>query len=168
MLILLMLLVIAVLVIQGLIGIMYRIIHRTKINNLLERVCTEEDLMYIRFEDFLSIAAEMFKRKGYKVQLTDKCGEDGNGLVLNDILYAEVWRHGLNRPVEVETAMKLARCMHTNSIYRGMLITLGYFKQNTKMFCHKNVIECVDGKQFLAMCRDVQRRKPALQSTAQQ
>jgi hypothetical protein len=55
-----------------------------------------------------------------------------------------------------EQAKKLARHMHENGIYRGMLITLGDFKNNTKNFCHLNVIKCINGNQLLQMCKNTQ------------
>ncbi len=58
--------------------------------------------------------------------------------------------------MEIEQAKKLAKHMRENGIYRGMLITLGDFKNNTKNFCHLNVIKCINGNQLLQMCKDVQ------------
>ena len=141
------------------------ILFKIKVNRILESINTREDLQYIKFVVFLHLAAEVFKRKGYKVKITDKCGEEGNGLILNDIQYVEIWKYGLNHAVDCEAAMKLAKCMRSNSIYRGILITLGDFKHNTKLFCHKNVIECITGEQLLAMIKEVQKKKEVLQTT---
>ncbi|MDO8609279.1 MAG: restriction endonuclease [bacterium] len=135
------------------------ILYKIKISNLLESINTKEDLLYFCFKDFQNVTAKVLKRKGYNIKFTNKCGEEGNGLILNNIQYAEVWKHSLNHIVDVEAAMKLAKCMQSNSIYRGMLITLGDFKQNTIMFSHKNVIECINGEQLLEMCKEVQKRK---------
>lgn len=156
-------LIIAAMVLQGIYAIIYSIYYKIKISNLLESINTKEDLLYMCIKDFVNVIAEMFKRKGYKVKITDRCGEDGKGLILNDIQYVEMWKHSLRQIVEVETAMKLARCMQSDSIYRGILITLGDFKQNTKMYCYKNVIECINGDQLLQMCKEVQKRKEVLE-----
>jgi restriction system protein len=142
--------------------LVWHIICKIKIINLLEGIDTKEDLLYFRIKDFIDVIAEVFKRKGFKVISTDNCGEEGNGLILDDIKYAEVWKHGLNQVVDIEAAMKLTKCMRSNSIYRGMLVTLGNFKPNTRSYCHKNVIECIDGDQLLIMCKEVQYRKEVL------
>lgn len=143
-------------------ALIFYVLYKIKINNLIESINKKEDLLYVCHKDFINIIAEVLKRKHYSVKLTDKCGEDQNGLILNDIQYVEALKHSLNHVVDIETAMKLARRMQLNSIYRGMLITLGDFKQMTKIFCHKNVIECINGDEILEMCKAVQKRKPIL------
>jgi len=145
--------------------LIFNIYYRAKINNLLESVNTREDLLFMRFNDFLNLTAEVFRRKGHKVRITDKCGEEGKGLILDDRQFVEIWKHSLHHMVEVETAMKLAKCMQVNSIYRGMLISLGDFKYNTKAYCHANVIECINGEQLVQMCKEVQRKNMALESS---
>lgn len=144
-----------------LVSLICNLLYKLKIANLLESINSKEDLLYCSYRDFLSIITEVFKRKEFKVEPTDKCGEESNGLLLNKISFAEIWKHGLWHTVEIETAMKLAKCMQTHSIYRGMLVTLGDFKQNTKSFCHRNVIECINGDQLLLMCKETQKSRPA-------
>lgn len=133
--------------------------NKIKINTLLEKINSTEDLEYLRFTDLKKLTAEVFRRKGNRVRITDKCGEDENGMLLNDIQFVEIWKHSRHHEVDCEAAMKLAKCMRSNSIYRGMLITLGDFKSNTRLFCHKNVIECINGEQLLAMFKDVQKKR---------
>ncbi|HHV99182.1 MAG TPA: hypothetical protein GXX36_06375 [Clostridiaceae bacterium] len=140
------------------------IVYSIKINNLLESINDKDDLSQIGFGDFVYLMMEVFRRKGYKVKMTDKCGEENNGLILNNLQYVEVIKFPLNKRIEVETAMKLARCMQLNSIYRGMIVTLGDFKQNTRSFCHKYVIECINGDKVLEMCKEVQKRRPVLET----
>lgn len=152
-------------IIHEIFTIIQRIIYKIKINRLLESINTKEDLLHMPFKDFFHVIAEVFKRKGYTVQFTDKCGEERNGLILNDIQYVEMWKHSLTQLVEMEAAMKLANCMQRNSIYRGMLITLGDYKQNAKLFCHKNVIEYINGDQILEMCKGVQKRIEILETS---
>lgn len=143
----------------GLAVLTWNIAYKMKINNLIEGIRSKEDIQDLSYKDFPHIMAEVFRRKGHQVKLTDKCGEYGNGLILDELQYAELWKHGFRQLVEVETAMKLVKCMQNNSIYRGMLVSLGDFKQSTRLYCHKNVITCVNGDQLLAMCRDVQKRE---------
>jgi restriction system protein len=142
------------------------LLYKMKMNKLLDTITEKEDLLYLRFKDYMYIIMEIFRRKGYLVKFTNNCGIDGSGLKLklDSILYAEVWKHGLNQVVEVELAMNLAKCMQSNSIYRGILITLGDFKLNTKAFCHKNVIECINGDQLLNMCKEAQKSKAVLET----
>jgi restriction system protein len=142
----------------------HSVLYKMKIHCIIESIDSKADLLYLHHRDFLNVVAEVFRRKGYKVRYTDRCGEEGNGLVLNDLQYAEVWKHSLNKTVDVEAAMKFTWCMESNSIYRGIFVTLGDFKQSTRIFCHKNVIECINGEQLLAMCREAKRRKSILQA----
>jgi restriction system protein len=164
MMILLLFWVLVYFLIYRIIILIWSILFKIKINSLIESVNTAEDLLYFHFNDFFNVIIEVFKRKGYKVRITDKCGEEGNGLILNDIQYVEVWKHATNKLIDVETAMKLTTRMQFNLIYRGMLVTLGDYKQNTKLFCHKNVIDCINGEQLLVMCKEVQKRKEVLQT----
>jgi len=146
--------------------IFHSVFYRIKLNYLLENINSREDLLYMRSMDYQNVIAEVFKRKGNKVKITDKCGEYGNGLIINDIKYAEIWKHGLNHIVDVEAGMKLAHHMQINSIYRGILVTLGDYKQNTKIFCRINVIECINGEQLIKMCKEVQKRREVLKLTS--
>ncbi len=139
------------------------LLYKRKINELLKDINSKEDLLFLTFKDYMSVIVEVLKRSGYKVKQTDACGIDGSGLELNNIQYTEIWKHGLQQIIDVELAMNLAKCMRVNSIYRGMLITLGDFKPCTRVFCHQNVIECINGDQLLSMCKAVQGEKAVLE-----
>ncbi|HBT65290.1 MAG TPA: hypothetical protein DEB10_11595 [Ruminococcaceae bacterium] len=129
--------------------------HKKKINRLLATVNTKDELLYMRETEILNMLALLFQRKGYKVKTTDKCGEFVNGLLLDDVIFVELQKNSPKHLLEIETAIKFTYCMQQASIHRGMLITLGDFKLNTKLYCHKYVIECVNGDQLLAMIREV-------------
>lgn len=139
------------------------LVYKKKINQLIKVIDSKEDLLYMNFKDYLSIIAEVLRRYGYQVKSTDACGIEGSGYKLNGIQFTEIWKHGLHYAVDVEVAMNLAKCMQINSVYRGMLITLGDFKPCTRIFCHKNVIECINGDQLLNMCKTVQNPKAVLE-----
>lgn len=141
----------------------YKIFYKRKISQIIRVINTKEDLLYLNFKDYMSVIMEVLKRMGYKVKPTVACGVDGSGLILNKMQFSEVWKHGLQQIVDVELAMNLAKCMSDNSIYRGMLITLGDFKPCTRLYCHRNVIECINGDQLLDMCKSVQNAKVALE-----
>jgi len=151
-------------ILQSILKIAMQIAYNIKINNILEGINGKDDLIEVGFRDFVYLMMEVFRRKGYKVRMTDKCGEESNGLILNNLQYVEVIKFPFDKNIEVETAMKLAKCMQLNSIYRGMIITLGDFKHNTRSFCHKNVIECINGDKVLEMCKEVQKRRPVLEA----
>ncbi len=140
-----------------------KLIYKRKITELIKVINTKEDLLYLNFKDYMAVIIEVLKRSGYKVNPTTACGIDGSGLKLNNIQFTEVWKHGLQQIVDVELAMNLSKCMHDNSVYRGMIITLGDFKPCTRLYCHKNVIECINGDQLLAMCKAVRNTKVALE-----
>lgn len=163
MFILLILMFFAGVILQCIINLILGIIYRMKIAKILETINAKEDLLFLDCRDFVNLVAEVFRRKGCVVEITDKCGEDGNGLIINGTKLAEVWKHGPRQAVNVEAGMKLAKCMSSNSIYKGMLITLGNFKPITKHFCYANVIECVGGERLLQMCKEVQRKVPLQQ-----
>lgn len=163
MIILLLLQIFFIALIYNLFFIIHSILYKIKINHLLESINTKEDLLYMCTIDFQNVIAEVLKRKGNKVKITDKCGEYGNGYIINDLKYAEIWKHAINRTVDVEAGIKLAHLMQINSISRGILITLGDYKQSTKKFCHKSVIECINGDQLLEMCKEVQIGRDVMQ-----
>jgi restriction system protein len=148
-----------ILAVYGFVGICRSIAVKIKTGMLLERIRDKYDLLYLDFRDYVNVVAEALRRKGHSVRITDCCGEDGNGLEIDGNQYAEVLKTNLNDLVEVETAMKLAWCMRTHSIYRGRIIALGDFRQNTRTFCHNHVISCMNGDGLLAMCKEVQRKK---------
>jgi restriction system protein len=144
--------------------IIKELLYKKKINELLKEIRSKEDLLYLNFNDYKSLIIEVLKRYGYKVKSTDACGIDGSGLKLNNTHFAEIWKHGLQQQVDVELAMNFAKCMQRNSIYRGMLITLGDFKLCTKIYCKKNVIECINGDQLLGMFKAVQHAEVILET----
>ncbi len=164
MLILLFLPLITAAIVYNLSVVIYCVWYKLKINKLLENINAKEDLAHIPYKDFINLVAEIFKREGYRVKRTDKCGEFGNGLILNDLQFVEVWKYVSNPAVDVEVAMNLAKCMQTCSIHRGKLVSLRDFKQNTRLFCHKNVIECISAQQILEMCKEVRKRREVLQT----
>ena len=132
-------------------------IYSRRIRRSLERISCRDDLLYLAEVDFFHVIALMLKRKGNKVEFTDRCGEAARCLIVNDVLLVEMWKHSPGYLVEIESAMKMAKCMQTAGLHRGILISLGDFKTNTKGYCHTNVIECVAGDRLLAMCREVQK-----------
>lgn len=136
------------------------IYHKIKINRLFNEISCKEDLLYLRQQDFYGIIAEAYKRTGHKIHATDKCGEQ-NGFILDNIKFIEARKTGLSQVIEAEAAMSFAKCMHSNNIYRGVLITLGDFKSTTLKFCKTNVIECINGDQLLYMIKEAQSTRLA-------
>jgi len=126
-----------------------------RVNRFIEIVEYKRDFLFLSHREFVMLVMEVLRRKGYRVRITDGCGEYENGLEINGLQYAEVFKTGLNEKIEVETAMKLAWCMRKNRIFRGLIVTLGDFKQNTRNFCHSHVISCMDGNKLLSLCREV-------------
>jgi len=137
----------------------YKIYYKGRINRLLDGLSCKEDFLYMKEKDFTSVVALMLKRKGHKVETTDLCGEHSEGLIINDVMFAEIRKDSLSSLVEKESAMKLSQCMRASDIYRGMLITTGDYKSSTRLYCGRSVIECVNGDRLFEMCRDVQRVK---------
>lgn len=131
--------------------------HRMKISTILEGITCKEDLLFLKYQDYNDVIMEVLKRKGYQVRATPHCGEEGNGLLLNDILFCEIWKHSLAHRVDVEAAMKLYKRMKWNDIHRGMIITLADFRAITRQYCRYNVIQCINGDELFAMCKEVRR-----------
>jgi len=140
-----------------------QLLYKRKICELVNCINSKEDLLYLSFKDYISVIVEVLKRSGNKVRFTDSCGVEGSGLALNNVQFAEIWKHGLQQMVDIELAMNLSKCMRDNSIYRGMLITLGDFKTCTKIYCHKNVIECINGDRLLTLLKEVQDKNAILE-----
>jgi len=140
-----------------------RIVHicyLVKISILVDNIGCINDLLYLRLKDFEYAIAEVFRRKGHKVQMADHFGEGGNGIILDEIYYVIVRKDSLHSLVEIEQAKKLAKHMRDNNIHRGMIITLGDFKTNTRRFCHTNVIKCINGDELFRMFKSVQGLSP--------
>ena len=123
---------------------------------LLDNITCKQDLLYMHTRDFENVIAQMFRRHGNKVMFSDKFGDGDMGIILDDIKYVQVKKYPFHHLMEVEHAKKITKCMQTDDIYKGMIISLGDFKQNTRKFCHTHVIECIDGNKLLAMCKQVQ------------
>lgn len=120
---------------------------------------TKTQLIYLSLTEFESIITEIYRRNGYSVKKTNIFGDGGNGLILNDTQYVLIKKYSLNHYVELEDAKKLVKDMSNNNIYRGVIITTGDFKTNTQIFCHTNVIKCINGDQLLQMLFELQSVK---------
>lgn len=131
--------------------------YYVKISLLLDSIQSKNDLLYLNIKDYESVIAEVFRRNSYRVRLSDHFGEGGRGIILNDLYYVQAKKESYHHLVDIEQAMKLTKHMRDNNIHRGMIITLGDFKQCTKKFCHMYVITCINGDQLLKMCLDAQK-----------
>ncbi len=106
--------------------------------------------------DFENVIALMFKRRGSKVAFSDTFGDGDRGIIIDDMKYVQVKKYPFHHVMDIEHTKKFNKCMTSDGIYRGIMISLGGFKQNTQKFCHTHVIECIDGNTLLAMCKEVQ------------
>ena len=136
-----------------------KMLYNRKIKSLLASICTKKELLYTDDKDILNMLALFYTKKGYKVKTTDMCGEALNGLILDDLVFVELWKNSIDHKLEIETAIKFSRCMQEASIHRGKLVTIGDFKMNTKLYCNKYVIECINGDTLLDMLKEL--RYPA-------
>lgn len=152
-------LIITALIINAMVVSIAKTFYKIKINSLLDNINTKEDLLYMNIKDFENIIAVMFKRNGYKVEFTERFGEGNRGLILNNLQYVQMEKSALNRLMDVEPVRKLSKSMQTDSIYRGIIITLGGYKRITRNYCHKNVIKCIDGDQLVNMLRDSKNKE---------
>lgn len=134
---------------------LFELIYYIKISFLVDKIEYKDDLLFLRTKDFEHVIAEVFRRNGYKVRLSNHFGEGGTGIILNELYYVLAKKERYHHLLEVEYVKKLKHHMDNNSIYRGMVITLGDFKINTRNYCHINVITCINGDQLLQMCKDV-------------
>lgn len=137
------------------------LIYLVRISMLVDSIHSKDDLLFLSMKDYEYVIAEVFKRSGYKVRMSRLFADGGNGLVLNELYYVVAKKDAYHHMMEVEHARKLTKHMRDNEIYRGMLITLGDFKPNTRRYCHLNVITCINGNQLLKMLKDVQNLSPA-------
>ncbi|NLM11025.1 MAG: restriction endonuclease [Clostridiaceae bacterium] len=156
MLIMYLLLILVTIIVYELVSWIIHIYYLVKISLLADNIECKDDLLYLKLKDYEYVIAEVFRRQGYKVQMSDHFGEGGNGIILNDIYYVIVRKESYHNLVEIEQAKKLVKHMRDNNIHRGMIITLGDFKSNTKNYCHMNVIKCINGDQLIQMFKSVQ------------
>lgn len=136
------------------------LIYLVRISMLVDTIRSKDELLSLRMRDYEYVIAEIFKRRGYKVRMSREFADGGNGLVLNDLCYVVAKKESYHHLLEVEHARKLSKHMQDNRICRGMIITLGDFKPNTKLFCHLNVITCINGNQLFEMLKEVQALNP--------
>ena len=92
--------------------------------------------------------------------MLDRFGEGGNGIILDDLYYVLAKKDGFHHLIEVEQAKKLIKHMQDDGICKGMIVTLGNFKQSTEAFCYTHVIKCINGNQLLQMCKEVRDISP--------
>lgn len=133
-------------------GFMYQL----KIQRILEGIKSKNDLLYLKMKDFIYVVAEVLRRHGHSVEITDRFGEGCEGIILDKIYYVQVSKCRFSNKINIELARKLKKSMQLNSIHKGMYITLGGFNENTRRYCHANVITCIDGDTLFNMCRKVQ------------
>ena len=135
------------------------ICYMAKIGYIADNIRCKDDLLYLKLRDYEHVIAEIFRRQGYKVQMSDHFGEGGTGIILDGVYYVIARKESYNSLVEIEQAKKLVKHMRDNNIHRGIIITLGDFKGNTKNYCHMHVIKCINGDQLIQMLRSVQALK---------
>ncbi len=142
-----------------------RILHRLyliRISMLVDSIGHMEDLLFLSLQDFEYVIAEIFRRSGYKVKMSRHFADGGNGIILDDMHYVVARKDAFHHLIEIEQARKLVKHMQDNQIYRGMIITLGDFKQNTRNYCHMYVITCICGNQLMQMLKKAQSLKPVI------
>ena len=144
--------------------IILSITNRISLYNIFENIQSKEDLLYLKQKHFSGVIMEMYKRKGYDIKPTSKCGVE-NGFIINGLQFAEAWKNSPTKQEEIETAMNLEKCMRLSGIYRGIFITLGAFKANTRKYCGINVIECINGDQVLEMIQECQKNRAVAQTS---
>jgi restriction system protein len=155
-LILLLLTIIVISVVYRILAIICEIVLKIRAIYLLDSITSKRDLLYMKYGDFERVVAEMFRRRNHRVEFSERFGEGEKGLVIDGTVYVQLRKDPLSGMINVEQAMKLAKSMWRDSIYRGMFITLGDFENITYRYCHKNVITCINGDRLLEMCLGVQ------------
>lgn len=156
MLILLLLTIIVISVVYRIFAIIWEIVLKIRAIYLLDGIASKRDLLYMKYSDFERVVAEMFRRRNYRVEFSDRFGEGEKGLVIDGTIYAQLRKDSLGSMINAEQAMKLVKSMWRDNIYRGIFITLGDFENTTYRYCHKNVITCINGDRLLEMCLEVQ------------
>lgn len=156
MLIINLLLILITLIFFELIRWIVHVCYLVKISVLADNIKCKDDLLYLKLKDFEYVIAEVFKRQGYKVQMSSHFGEGGNGIILNDIYYVIAKKESYHNLIEPEEAKKLVKHMKDNNIHRGIIITLGDFKTSTKNYCYVNVIKCINGDQLMQIIKSAQ------------
>ena len=136
------------------------VVYLVRISMLVDSIDNKQDLLFLSLQDYEYVICEVFKRSGYRVRMARHFADGGNGMILNDLYYVVARKEAYHHLIEVEQARKLTKHMQDNDIYRGMIITLGDFKPNTRNYCHMNVITRINGNQLMQMLKKVQSLNP--------
>ena len=75
MLILLLLTIIVISVVYRIFAIIWEIVLKIRAIYLLDGVASKRDLLYMKYSDFERVVAEMFRRRNYRVEFSDRFGE---------------------------------------------------------------------------------------------
>ncbi|CAJ1611453.1 restriction endonuclease [Clostridium perfringens] len=92
----------------------------------------ETDLDDLDDRDFEIFCAEVFKKQGFKVFLTQETGDYGRDLIINDNIYVECKKFDENNSVGRPILQKLLGAMDMFNIEKGIVITTGKYSNTAK------------------------------------
>ena len=93
--------------------------------------------------EFEKLVAELFRAKGYQVELTQATRDGGKDLMIIDksfgnfLIYAECKKFAPRRPVGVSIISDLAGRIDNDRATAGIVITTSYFSSEAKTFTNK-------------------------------
>lgn len=121
-----------------------------KLNNSQKDL--KQHLISMNPRDFEFYCADLFKRLGYKSQVTKATADGGKDIILKSktgTTYVEVKHYSgsVGRPI----AQKLKGAMSADNVNNGIIITTGYFTNECIQYCRQVGILCYDLKDILQL-----------------
>lgn len=111
---------------------------------ILDKIKRDPTAVYgLQPREFEKLVAEIFREKGYEVELTQATRDGGKDLMIIDkslgnfLIYAECKKFAPNRPVGVSIISDLAGRIDNDRATAGIVITTSYFSQEAKTFTNK-------------------------------
>ena len=135
----------------------YNYIHFRKINYNFNEI--EKMIRNMNPREFEEFIAELYKKLGYRVELTSETSDGGKDVILYDTkrkkkIYVECKHYAKNNLVGREICQKLLGAMYADKIDEGIIVTTGGFHRNALMIQNKvNNLEFVDMKKILNLIR---------------
>lgn len=141
---------------------LYKLFHYRKLEFSPEKIeMMIRDMSPREFEIFV---AEVYRKYGYGVQVTQASNDGGKDIVLNDYeederIYVECKHFSENNYVGREICQKLLGAMAMDGIDRGIIVTTGKFHKNAWGVYHKvDNLDFVDMDDLIEMVMELEEK----------
>lgn len=138
----------------------YNFIHYRKINYSSKQI--EQMIRDMSPREFEVFVAEVYKRLGYDVELTQATADGGKDVILRDfdedeVIYVECKHYSECNSVGREICQKLLGAMIMDNVDRGIIVNTGVFNKNAwEVYSKVDNLEFIDMKQLMVMIRKLE------------